>query len=119
MTSQPNANEINLSPAMQACAENCLHCHAVCFNSAMTHCLAMGGKHVEQAHFRLMMNCADVCTTCANFMLADSPMHAAVCKLCADVCRACADSCEAVGDMDACVAACRRCAKSCAAMAAI
>ena len=33
--------------AMQACIEACIHCHQVCLQTAMNHCLKTGGKHVE------------------------------------------------------------------------
>lgn len=82
------------------------------------HCLEVGGRHVEPAHFRLMLDCAQICQVSADFMLRASVHHADVCRACAAVCAACADSCEAVGDMDECVQACRTCAESCGEMGA-
>ena len=102
----------------QECIEDCQRCHATCLRMAMTHCLQMGGRHVEPEHMQLMMGCAEMCQTAANFMIAGSSVHGAVCGACAEVCDACARSCEDVGDMDECVAACRRCADSCREMAA-
>jgi hypothetical protein len=102
---------------MQECIDACRQCHQVCLQMAMTHCLEAGGKHIEPDHFRLMVNCAEICQTAANFMLGASPQQGAVCAACADVCDACAQSCEAVGGMDECVQACRRCAESCEQMA--
>ena len=102
---------------MQQCIENCQECHAVCLSHAANHCLEAGGAHVEPSHFRLMMDCAQICQTSADFMLRGSAHHAHVCAECADVCEDCAKSCEAVGEMDDCVAACRKCAESCRAMA--
>src|SRR5262249_36193132 len=102
---------------MQQCIEACLNCHSVCLREAMNHCLETGGRHTEPGHFRLMLNCAEICQTSANFMLSHSELHAKVCGVCAEVCTACASSCEAVGDMDACVQVCRRCAESCQQMA--
>ena len=104
------------TPEMQKCIEDCKQCHDICLQTAMTHCLPMGGRHVEQEHLRLMMNCAEICQTAANFMLSDSSLHGAVCTACAEVCDACADSCEQLDDMDACAQACRHCAESCEAM---
>lgn len=104
-------------PAMQACIDACQQCHAICLQTAMTHCLRAGGKHVEERHLRLMMNCQEICQTAANFMSSQSELHGAVCGACAEVCDACADSCEQVGDMDECVRACHRCAQACADMA--
>lgn len=102
----------------QECIEACQNCHSVCLQMAMNHCLEIGGKHVEPEHFRLMLSCAEICQTSANFMLSGSPLHSRICAACAEVCEACAQSCEKVGDMDACVEACRRCAESCRKMAA-
>lgn len=107
-----------MNEQMQQCLRNCQECHTVCLQMAMNHCLEMGGKHVEPAHFRLMMNCAEICQTCANFMLSGSGLHKLTCGVCAQICQRCADDCERIGDMDECVQACRRCAESCRQMAA-
>jgi hypothetical protein len=102
---------------MQQCIDDCLDCHRTCLYDAMNHCLETGGEHIAPAHFRLMMNCAQICQTAADFMLSASHLHARVCAACAEVCEACALSCEQVGDMDECVQVCRRCAESCRTMA--
>jgi hypothetical protein len=107
-----------LSPEMQACIEECLHCHSTCLSVAMGHCLEQGGKHVEPEHFKLMMACAKICQTSANFMLIGTRHHKHTCRECAEICEECARSCEQVGGMDECVQACRRCAESCQRMAA-
>lgn len=104
--------------SMQSCLDTCSHCHATCLQTAMVHCLKTGGKHVEENHFRLMMNCAELCQTSANFMLSESAFHVDLCGVCADVCDACAKSCEAVGGMEQCASACRECAVSCRKLAA-
>lgn len=102
---------------IRACIDDCEHCHRVCLHMAMTHCLEQGGKHVEPTHFRLMLNCAQVCRTTADSMLSGFEMHAQLCAACAEICRACAESCEHVGeDMQECVDACLRCAESCEQM---
>jgi len=72
-------------------------------HEAMNHCLEVGGKHLEPTHFRLMINCAEICQTSANFMLSGSPYHKLTCGICAQVCEACAQSCEQIGNMDECV----------------
>jgi hypothetical protein len=107
-----------LSEETTRCIQECLDCHRVCLQEAMNHCLEMGGKHVEPVHFRLMLTCAEICQTSANFMLSHSVMHKSVCAVCAEVCEACAESCQTLGDMQDCVNACRRCAASCRKMAA-
>jgi hypothetical protein len=106
----------SLNPALENCIEACQRCHDVCLQMAMTHCLQQGGEHVEPEHFRLMLNCAEICQTSANFMLSNSALHGSVCAVCAEVCEACADSCEQVGQMDQCVQACRQCAQQCQSM---
>lgn len=105
-----------MDSAMRECIDTCQACHDTCLEMAMSHCLAIGGAHVEAEHMRLMMNCAEICQTAANFMLSQSPLHTAVCAVCAEVCNACAISCEKVGNMDQCVEECRRCAQSCQEM---
>ena len=104
------------TPEMNKCIDECLNCHRTCLRTSMSHCLEMGGRHVQPEHFRLMLNCAEICQTAANFMLSASPMHGAVCAACAEVCAACEKSCEDVGDMQECVQACHACAASCRQM---
>jgi len=108
----------NLSPEMRACIEECLRCHSTCLGMAMGHCLQQGGKHVEPEHFRLMLACAEICQTAANFMLIGTRHHKHTCRECAEICEECAKSCEQVGSMEVCVQQCRRCAESCRKMAA-
>jgi hypothetical protein len=109
----------SLSPEVQECIRNCLDCYRACREMAMNQCLETGGRHVEPEHFRLMINCADICQTAADFMLSSSTLHPRICAACAEVCAACAQSCEDVGDMDACVQVCRKCAASCERMSAM
>ena len=105
------------STQMQECIDNCKSCHAMCLSHASQHCLEVGGKHTEPSHLRLMLDCAQICATSADFMLRGSAYHALTCGVCAQICEACAASCEQVGGMDDCVQACRKCAQSCAQMA--
>ena len=60
------------SQSTDSCIDECISCHQTCLQTAMGHCLETGGKHVEPVHFRLMMSCAEICQTSANFMLSDS-----------------------------------------------
>lgn len=92
-------------------------CYSTCLGMAMTHCLETGGKHVDPAHFRLMVACAEICRTSAHFMLLNSPHHKHVCRECAEICAECAKDCERLGGMENCVEARRRCAESRHAMA--
>jgi len=106
------------SAEMTACIENCLACYTVCLGTATTHCLEAGGAHVEPAHYRLMLACAEICRSAAHMMLTAAPQHRLTCKACAEICEACARSCEDIGEMEDCVEACRRCAETCREMAA-
>lgn len=102
---------------MQACIDACQKCHNVCLRAAFGHCLEMGGKHVEPGHFRLMLDCAEVCQSTANFMLRRSDFHDQLCLECATLCDYCAQSCAQLSGMTDCVEACRNCAESCHQMA--
>ena len=115
---KPSASHASgMGPSMLRDAiKACLDCHSTCVQTAMNFCLERGGRHVEKQHLRLMLNCAELCQTSANFMLSDSPLHGRVCAVCAEACEACAKSCEQVGDMRDCVDECLRCAKSCRSM---
>ncbi len=105
--------------AMQACIDACTSCHQTCLHN-VRHCLAKGGKHADPAHITLLLDCAQICATSADFMSRLSAQHSTVCRACADVCLACAAACDAFGDdqmMWQCAEECRRCAESCARMA--
>ncbi|WP_166822795.1 four-helix bundle copper-binding protein [Thalassoroseus pseudoceratinae] len=106
----------NISAEMQQCIDNCNECHQTCLAMLSRHCLEEGGAHVEAEHVRLMLDCIEICRTCADFMTRGSQMHAQVCQVCSDICKACADNCETVGGMDECVAACRKCSESCGSL---
>ena len=109
----------NLTMNSDSCIDTCLRCAKVCWQFATNHCLQKGGKHLDPDHYRLMLNCADICRMSAEFQLSSSPYSDQLCALCAEVCEACAHSCEILDDMDECVAACRICAASCQEMAKI
>ncbi len=114
MTSATSAK----SHDMQSCIDACWLCHRVCLQMAMTHCLEAGGKHIEPNHFRLMINCAELCQTSVNLQLSGSAFSSQLCKLCAEVCEACAESCRSLDGMQECISACEACAASCHRMAA-
>jgi hypothetical protein len=104
------------NPELESCIQYCLDCHRQCQQDAMTHCLQMGGKHTEPEHFRLMMDCAEICRSAAVLMMNRSPFHNALCGLCSEICDECAQSCRTV-DMEECARICERCADSCRRMA--
>ncbi len=104
---------------MEQCIENCLTCHRLCLET-VAHCLQMGGEHAAPAHIGLLLDCAEICQTSANFMIRGSAFHSRTCGVCAEVCARCAEDCERFGDdqqMKDCAEACRRCAESCDRMA--
>lgn len=108
-----------LSPEMQTCIDQCSNCHDVCLRMASTHCLEMGGEHTKPDHYKLMLDCAQICHVAADFMLRGSPRHTEICAACAHICETCADDCERIGDMGECVEACRACAESCREMSTV
>ena len=80
-----------MSPEMQQCIQNCMECHRICLET-VPHCLQMGGKHAEAAHIRLLLDCAEICQTSANFMIRGSDLHTRTCAVCAEVCERCAEA---------------------------
>ena len=107
------------SVEMQRCIDECLRCHSVC-TTTVTHCLQQGGKHTTPEHVTLLLDCAQICATSADYMLRGSHLHTRTCETCAEVCRACAESCERMSNdevMRRCAEECRRCAESCERMA--
>lgn len=109
------------SREMQQCIEECLRCHGVCLQT-VSHCLELGDRHADPAHIGVLLDCAEICQTSANFMLRSSDRHQVICGVCAQICRACAEDCERMaGDdriLQQCAEACRRCQQSCERMAA-
>lgn len=104
---------------IQHCIQNCLDCHRVCVET-VAYCLQQGGRHAEPAHIRVLLDCAEICQTSANFMIRGSNLHGRTCGVCAEICQRCADECAQFGSdqkMKECVDACRRCAESCRVMA--
>ena len=109
-----------LGKQIELCIEHCQQCHRICLET-ITHCLEMGRQHAKTSHIRLLLDCAEICQTAANFMFRNSDLHSIICSSCAEVCLRCADECERFGDderMKACAEACRRCAESCQLMVA-
>jgi len=104
---------------LQECIEECLNCHIACTTTAQ-YCLSQGGQHADADHLGLLLDCAEICQTSANFMLRGSPYHPITCLACAEVCRGCEESCRAFTDddqMQLCADACASCAEHCERMA--
>jgi hypothetical protein len=115
-----NDMSVQMSREMHDCTENCLNCHSICL-ATVNHCLGMGGAHATSAHITLMLDCAEMCQTSANFMLRNSALHERTCGICAEICTLCAGDCERIdpndSQMRACAEMCRQCAQSCREMA--
>lgn len=109
------------SQEMQECITNCVDCHSICL-ATVPHCLQMGGQHAAARHIGLLLDCAEICQTSANFMLRMSEFHTRICASCAEICDHCAQDCQQLANSDAmmqqCAETCRRCAESCRRMAA-
>jgi hypothetical protein len=112
------SNTAASSAQLQECIVECDSCHDVCLE-AIGYCLTAGGRCAEPSRVTVLMDCAEICQTAADFMLRGSSQHASICRVCADICDACAASCASLADaeMKACAEACRRCAAACRAMA--
>jgi hypothetical protein len=107
-----------INQELQNCIQECLSCHSTCL-ATVQYCIQKGGKHAEKQHIQLLLACAEICQTSANFMLAGSEFHTRTCEVCAEVCDACEKSCRQMADdevMKACAEACKRCAESCRKM---
>lgn len=107
-----------MSDAMQKCIDACTECEQSCL-AAVAHCLELGGKHAENSHIQLLLDCAEMCRTSISSMLRGSQHQPHVCGLCATICTSCAVDCERFADDDMmrqCAEICRRCAESCQSM---
>ena len=115
----PDAKGRPLNSHVQKCIELCQDCHKACLET-IPYCLQQGGRHARADHIRLMMDCAEICQTSANFMQRGSDLHVQTCAACAEVCERCAEDCETMSAdarMASCATMCRRCAESCREMA--
>ena len=105
---------------VQHCIEECLNCHAACTMTAQ-HCLAEGGALAELNLVGVLLDCAELAQTSANFMLRGSPYHALTCGACAELCRACEEACRSAAGGDEqltqCAEVCASCAEACEQMA--
>ena len=104
---------------MLVCIQNCQDCHRACLQT-FAYCLKRGGGHAGAELLRNLLDCGDICSTSAAFMIRASDLHPHVCAACAAVCDQCAEQCADIGDdsrMNALADTCRHCADSCRAMA--
>ena len=109
-----------VSEEMTGCIADCRDCQQACLE-AVAHRLQKDGRHAAPGHVLLLLDCAEICGTAADFMSRGSRFHASVCLVCAEICDRCAEQCAALDDdetMRRCAEACSRCADSCRHMAA-
>ncbi len=111
-------SEVMTSDEVRECLKDCLDCYQTCTETTIR-CLTTGGQHSELEHLNLLMDCARICNTNADFMLRNSTYYPQICGLTADICDECADTCDRFDDdfMKECASVCRRCAESCREMA--
>lgn len=103
-----------ISPTMARCIEKCLACYAICLRAPVD----TSDITFDKAHLTLMLTCAEMCRTCAHFMILGTVHHKHTCRECAEICAECALVFEGMNGMQACVDACRECAQECTMMAA-
>jgi hypothetical protein len=110
--------EVITSSETLECIKDSLDCYQSC-TQTIIRCLEMGGIHAEKEHLNLLMDCAKICNTNADFMLRNSNYHPQTCGVTADICDECADTCDRFEEdfMKECARSCRRCAESCREMA--
>ena len=108
----------DMAAEMRACIDLCQKCRAICL-SMVDQCLKMGGAHAAPGHIRVLLDCAEICGTAADFMARGSGHHAHICRECAEICEECALSCKGLAGMESCIEVCLACAKSCREMAAM
>ena len=112
------SSEVVNSEEVQECIRDSLDCYKTCTETTIR-CLTMGGRHAEYEHLNLLLDCARICNTNADFMLRNSTYYPQTCGICADICDECGDNCDRFDDdfMKECASVCRRCAESCREMA--
>ena len=111
-------SEVLISDEVRECLKDSIDCYQTCTETTIR-CLTMGGKHAGYEHLNLLMDCARICNTNADFMLRNSTYYPQTCGITADICDECADTCDRFDDdfMKECASVCRRCAESCREMA--
>jgi hypothetical protein len=113
-----NSSETIVSEEVQQCLKDSLECYRSCTETTIR-CLSMDGRHAEPEHINLLMDCARICSTNADFIMRNSTYYPQTCGICADICDECGDNCDRFDDdfMKECASVCRRCAESCREMA--
>lgn len=104
---------------IEECIQACVACYQECIR-CLSHCLVMGGIHSHAYHIKGLMECAQICNTCATLLQLEGKYSDELCQLCARVCEDCEASCLSFGRDDSlmldCAEACRICADQCRKM---
>jgi hypothetical protein len=103
------------SGKLEECIQNCRDTHEVTLQT-LSYCMQRGGRHASLDSLKLLMDCAEITQSCANFMLRGSDVYVVVCGACAEVCEESARAVSALSDdfqMKICAEIMRRCADSC------
>jgi hypothetical protein len=100
--------------------EACQDCYRICL-AMVNHCQVQGGALAEPKQIRLLLDCAEICQTTADFLPRGSNLHLTICNACVVVSLKCAAACEELIEdelMQSCAAACRRAAAACQTLVA-
>ena len=81
---------------MERCIDNCTNCHRICLETAARY--FRGEFAIADSHVRLLLDCAEICATSADFMIRGSDLHPHTCQACAIICDRCADECDRLGE---------------------
>ena len=76
------------SHAMEQCIDNCTNCHRICLETAARHFAGERSPRIDEGMVRLLLDCAEICRTSADFMIRGSELHPHVCRACAASARA-------------------------------
>jgi hypothetical protein len=112
LNQEPSHEHLSAAPAQQ-CQDACLTCHRVCLETASTHCLESGNRALTSEHIRLLVDCAQICQVCADFIIRDSELSGYVAGLCSHIANECAIAFEPLSD-DPSLAVCHDCCRQCA-----
>lgn len=97
-------------------AERCIDalqaCYAVCMRSVSYGYVKESGP-LQEEHVRLMIDCAEMCQTAANFLIRESDHYLRICREAAEICKDLVSSCEGVDGMEGILSICDECVSAC------
>lgn len=83
-------------PSMNDCIQACNDTHEAALRT-LGWATSEGSKKTTPEFVRLLMDCAEICQTAADFMLRGSELHHETCRACEEVCEAVFEACEQSG----------------------